>query len=62
MKSRRLRWEGHVSRIYEGNPKGKRHLKSSRLILKENLKMGLKVSICGIGLIWLMIGVIGEPL
>ena len=74
IKSRRLRWAGNVARMEEGRdsfkillrkPTGKRPLGKSRLtygrtILAWTLKK--KVSIPGIRLIRLRIGVIGEPL
>ena len=72
IKSRRLRWAGHVARMEEGRsaykiltgkPTGKRPLGRPRhrgAILELTLKR--YVSMLGIGLIWLRIGIIGEPL
>jgi hypothetical protein len=50
VKSRRMRWEGHVTRIGEkrnayrisvGNPKGKRPLGRPRRMWVDNIKMDL---------------------
>ena len=70
--SRRLRWAGHVVRMEEGRsafkivtgkPTGKRPLGRPRRRWKDNIIMDLEeVSMRGIGLIRLMIGIIGEPL
>ena len=73
IKSRRLRWAGHVPRIEEGRsafkiltgtPTGKRPSGRPRHRWEDNIKMDLKeiVSVRGIGLIRLRIGIIGEPL
>ena len=67
IKYRRLRWAGHVAKIEEdtsafkiltGKPTEKRPL--GRTILEWTLKR--QVSMQGIGLIRLRIGIIGEPL
>ena len=51
IKSRRLRWAGHVARIEEvrssfkmltGKPTGKRHLGRSRRRWEDNIRMDLK--------------------
>ena len=73
VKPRRLRWTGHVARIEKGRsafklltgkPTGKRPLGDlgvdGRTILEWTLKR--YVSMRGIGLIRLRIGIIGEPL
>ena len=66
IKSRRLRWAGHVARMEEGRsafkiltgkPTGKRPLRRPRRRW-EDIRMDLRV----IGLIRLRIGIIGEPL
>ena len=73
IKSRRLRWAGHVARMDESRsdfkiladePTGKRPLGRPRRRWEGNIRMYLKekVSIRGIGLIRLRIGIIGEPL
>ena len=68
--SRRLRWAGHVARmeegrgafkIWTGKPTGKRPLGRPRCRWEDNIRMDLE-EIRGIGLIWLRIGIIGEPL
>ena len=73
IKSRRLRWAGHVATLEEcknafkiltGKPAGKRPLERPRRRWEDNIRMDLE-EICinaGIGLIWLRIGIIGEPL
>ena len=70
IKSRRLRWAGHVGRMEEGRssfkiltgkPTGKRPLGRPRHRWEDNIRMGLE-SMRGIGLIRLRIGIIGEPL
>ena len=73
IKSRRLRWAGHVARmggegrsafkILTGKPSGKRPLERPRRRWEDNIRMdheeiGIKR---GIGLIRLRIGIIGEP-
>ena len=73
MKSRLLRWAGHVVRmtefssafsISEGKPTGKRLLGRPRRRWEDNIKINPKkwVSIRGIGLIALKIEIIGESL
>ena len=71
IKSRRLRWGGHVARMKEGSfkivtgkPTGKRPLGRPRRRWKDNIRMDLKVIGInrGIGLIRLRIGIIREPL
>ena len=74
IKSRRWRWAGHVARMEEarstfkiltGTPTGKRHLGRPGHRWEDNIRMDLKeigIYIRGIGLIWLRIGIIGEPL
>ena len=73
IKTRRLRWAGHVARmedgrsafrILSGKPTGKRPLGRSRHRWKDNNRMDLKEmgNNRGIGLIRLKIGIIGEPL
>ena len=83
IKSRRLRWAGHVARMEEcmsafkilrGKPRGKRPLGRPRRRWEDNIRMYLEeigiseflwsglVSMRGIGLIRLRIGIIGEPL
>ena len=72
-KYRRLRWAGHVARmdvgrtafkILAGTPTGKGPLGRPRRRWEDNIRMDLKryVSMRVIGLIWLRIGIIGEPL
>ena len=70
IKSRRLRWAGHVVTMEEGKrvfkiltvkPTGKRPLGRPRRSWEDNIRMDLK-EIRGIGLNWLRIGIIGEPL
>ena len=73
IKSRRLRWSGHVARmedsrsafkILTGKPTGKRTLERPRCRWEDNIRMDLE-EICvnaGIGLRWLRIGIIGEPM
>ena len=74
MKSRRLRWAGHVARMEEGRsafkiltgkPTRKRRLGRPRRRWEDNIRMDLKEisgGTRGIGLIRLRIGIIGEPL
>ena len=73
IKSRRLRWVGHIARMEEGRstykiltgtPAGRRHLGRPRRRWEDNFRMDLKslVSIREIGLIWLRIGITGGPL
>jgi hypothetical protein len=67
IKSRRLRWAGHVARIGERRsayrasvrkPEGRRPLERPRLKLEDNIKMDLREVGWGAwtGLIWLRIG------
>jgi hypothetical protein len=55
--------ERSVFKILTGKPKGKRLLRRPRCRWEDNIRMDLKeiVSIRGIGLIQLRIGIIGEP-
>ena len=73
IKSRRLRWTGHVSKMKEGRsdfkvltgkPTGKRPLGRPRRRWEDNIRMDLEeIGIMRvIGLIQLRIGIIGEPL
>ena len=73
IKSRRLRWAGHVARmekgrsafkILTGEPTGKRPLRRPRRRWEDKLDCTFKrkVSMRGFGLIRLLIGIIGEPL
>ena len=73
IKSRRLRWAGHVVRIEEGRsafkilsgkPTGKRPLGRPKRRWEDNSRMDLEEigTNAGIGLIRLRIGIIGEPL
>ena len=73
IKSRRLRWAGHVARmeegrsafkIFTGKPTGKRTLGRLRRRLEDNIRMDLEEigTMRVIGLIRLRIGIIGEPL
>ena len=72
IKSRRLRWAGHVARMEEGRsafkivtglPTGKRPLGRPRRKWEDNIRMDLEdVSIRGILLILLRVEIIGEPL
>ena len=64
IKSRRLRWAGHVARMEEGRsglkiltgkPIGNRPLGRPRRRWEDNIRMDLDG-------IWLRIGIIGEPL
>jgi hypothetical protein len=73
MKSRRMRWAGHVARMREernmyrslvGKPEGKRPLGISRRRWVNNIRMDL-VKVDGVmwtGLVWLRIGTGGELL
>jgi hypothetical protein len=67
IKSRRMRWAGHVAhmgegrrayRILVGRPDGRRPLGRPRHRLKDNIKMDLQEVLWGAwtGLIWLRIG------
>ena len=73
IKSRRLRWAGHVARVEEGwsafkiltgNPTGKRPLGRPRRRWEDNIRMDLEEMYeCGeFRLIRLRIGIIGDPL
>ena len=71
IKSRRLRWTGHVARMEEGRsafemltgkPTVKRPLGKPRSRWGDNIRMDLKeVSLGGIELITFRIGIISEP-
>jgi hypothetical protein len=65
MKSRRIRWAGHVAhigakkneyRIWRGNLEAKRPLERPRDIWADNSKMDLRDGVIWTGLIWLRIG------
>jgi hypothetical protein len=70
IKSRRMRWVGHVARMREkrnayrilvGKPEGKRPLRRPRCRWVDNIKMDLRYDgMLWIGLIWLRIGSNGE--
>ena len=72
IRSKRLRWVGHVARMDEGrssfkiltgNRTEKRPLGRPRRRWEDNIRMDLEeIDMRGIGLIWLRIGIIGEPL
>jgi hypothetical protein len=73
IKSRRLRWAGHVAcmaesrhayRILLGRPEGKRQFGRPRSIWEDNIKMGLREVGSGAwtGSIWLRIGTGGRLL
>ena len=72
IKSRRLRWAGHVARMEEassafkiltGKPTGKRPLGRPRRRWEDNIRMDFKeIAINTRKLIRLRIGIIGEPL
>jgi hypothetical protein len=70
MKSRRMRWAGHVARMGEGrnvyrvsvgNCEGKRPLESPRRRWEDGIKMDLREIGWGVwsGLSWLRIGTVG---
>ena len=68
IKSRTLRWAGHVARMEEGRnvfeiltgkPTGKRPLGRPRRRWEDNIRLD---PMRGTGLIRLRIGIIGEPL
>jgi hypothetical protein len=70
IKSRRMRWAGHVARMGEGRnvyrvlvgkPEGKRKLERPRCGLEDGLRMDLREIGWGlwIGFIWLSIGTVG---
>jgi hypothetical protein len=61
IRSRRMRWAGHVARIGEkrgvyrvlvGKPEGKRPCRRPRLRWEDNIKMGLQEVECG-GVDWM---------
>jgi len=63
IKSRRMRWVGHVARmgrgeVYKGKPEGKRPLGRSRCRWEDNIKMDLQEVVLGVwtGSSWLGIG------
>jgi hypothetical protein len=67
IKSRRMRWAGHIARMGEGTgtyrilvgrPEGRRPLGRPRRRWEDNIKMDLEEVGCGAwtGLIWLRIG------
>jgi hypothetical protein len=73
MKSRRMRWSGHVARMGEGrgvyrvlvgNPKGKRSMGRPRRRWEDNIKADLQEVGRGVwsGLSWLRIEICGERL
>ena len=70
VKSRRLRWAGHVARMREGRsafkiltgkPIGKRPLGKPRRRWEDNIRMDLEEIGINVGN-YLRIGIIGEPL
>ena len=70
MKSRRMRWAGHVARMVErrgvcrvlvGKPKGKRPLGRPRHRWEDNIKMDLQEVGCGV-MDWIGIGIGGGHL
>jgi hypothetical protein len=70
MKSRRMRWLGHVARMGEkrnvyrlliGKPEGKRPLRRPRRRWVDNIRMDLVEMLWG-GVVWLRIGTSGERL
>jgi hypothetical protein len=72
IKSRRIRWAGHIARMEEGSstskiltgePTGKRPYGRPRRRWEENIRLYLKeeVSIRGTKLIRLRMGIMGEP-
>ena len=73
VKSRRMRWPGHVARMEEdsgvhrllvGKPEGKRPLGRTRRRWEDNIKMDLQVvgGVVGTGWSWLRIGTDGGQL
>ena len=69
IKSRRLRWAGHVTRMEEGRSAfkiltGKRPLGRPKRRWKYNIRMDLEEISINVGnwLIQIRIGIIGEPL
>ena len=70
IKSRKMRWAGHVIRMEEvrsalkvatGIPAGKRPLGRPRSTREDNIRMNLRNIGINIGLIWLRIDVTGDP-
>jgi hypothetical protein len=70
IKSRRMRWAGHVARMGEGRkvyrvlagkPEGKRPLERPRRRREDGIKMDLREIGCGVwsGFTWLRIGTVG---
>ena len=73
VKSRRMRWEGHVARMGEdrvvhsvlvGKPEGKRSLRRPRRRWEDNIKMDFRKleGVVGIGWSWLRTGTGGGHL
>ena len=66
IKSRRLKWPIHVAKMewIRSKPIEKRYLGRPKRRWQDNIRMNLKKIIIkrGIGLIWLRIEIIGEPL
>jgi hypothetical protein len=71
IKSRTMRWAGHVARMEEkmnayrlfvGKPEGKRPLGRPRHRLLDNIWMYLEDGVMWTGLVWLKIGTGGELL
>jgi hypothetical protein len=73
VKSRRMRWAGHVARMWEdrgvhrvlvGKPEGKRPLGRPRWRWEDNIKMNLRKleDVVGTGWSWLRIGTGGRHL
>ena len=73
VKSRRMRWAGHVARMGEGRgvhrvlvgkPEGKRPLRRPRRRWEDNIKMDLQemAGVVGTGWSWLRIGTGGGHL
>jgi len=52
MKSRRMRWAGHVSRMWARRPEGKRPLGRPRRRWEDNFKIDLQEVGCG-GMDWI---------
>jgi hypothetical protein len=68
IKSRRMRWAGHVARMGEGKnvyrvlvgkPEGKRPLERSRRRWEDGIKMDLREIGWGCEFTWLRIGIVG---
>jgi hypothetical protein len=70
IKSRRMRWAGHVARMGEGRnvyrvlvgkPERKRPLGRPRRRWEDGIKMGFRKIGCGVwsGFTWLRIGILG---